>query len=97
MVETRKVGKRGAVIIPASMRQRYGIEEGSYVVAEATDQGILIRPAAADLIEMYTPERKAQFLLMNAADAADYAEALAEVRKMGIDPTTIPHDEPSGA
>jgi hypothetical protein len=33
---------------------------------------------------------------MNAVDAADYAEAVIEVRKMGLDPDTIPHDKPPG-
>ena len=30
-------------------------------------------------------------------NAADYAAALAEVRKMGLDPATIPHEPPPGA
>ncbi len=38
-METSKVGKRGAVVIPAALRRRFGIEEGTLVVAEATDEG----------------------------------------------------------
>ncbi|MCA1667641.1 MAG: hypothetical protein LC793_09685 [Thermomicrobia bacterium] len=61
------------------------------MIAESTDQGVLIRPAIALPIEQYTPERRAEFLLSNAVDAEDYASALEEVRAMGIDPETIVH------
>jgi len=64
--------------------------------AEPCEGGVLIRPALVLPVEVYTPERKAQFLLSNAVDAADYADALAEVRAMGLDPETIPHYKPPG-
>jgi hypothetical protein len=51
----------------------------------------------SDRMEQYTPERIAEFLLNNAVTAEDYAAALEEVRKLGIDPSTIPHEKPSGA
>ncbi len=94
--EPSRVGKRGSVVIPAALRRRYGIEEGSFVIAEPCESGVLIRPALVLPIEVYTPERKAQFLLSNAIDAADYADAVAEVRAMGLDPATIPHYKPPG-
>lgn len=89
-----KVGKRGAVVIPASLRRRYGIEEGSLVIAEARDEGILIRPAAAFPVEIYSAERKAQFLLDNAISAQDYADAREAVRELGVDPDAVPHAPP---
>jgi hypothetical protein len=46
-------------------------------------------------VEIYTPERRAEFLLSNAVDAKDYDAALEEVRKLGIDPAKIPHHRPS--
>jgi AbrB family looped-hinge helix DNA binding protein len=92
--EMSKVGKRGAVVIPASLRRRFGIKEGSLVIAEGRAEGVLIRPAAAFPIEMYTPERQAEFLLSNAVGAKDYARAKEEVRKMGLDPRKIPHYKP---
>ena len=95
--EPSRVGKRGTVVIPAALRRRYGIEEGSFVIAEPRDGGVLIRPAVILPVEVYTPERKAQFLLSNAVDAADYAGAVAAVRAMGLDPKTIPHYKPPGA
>ena len=94
--EPSRVGKRGTVVIPAALRRRYGIEEGTFVVAEPRAGGVLIRPAVVLPVEVYTPERKAQYLLSNTIDAADYAEAVAEVRAMGLDPDQIPHYKPPG-
>jgi AbrB family looped-hinge helix DNA binding protein len=90
-METSKVGKRGTIVVPARLRRRFGIEEGRLVVAEERPEGILIRPAVALPVEVYTPERRAQFLLSNAVDAEDYRAALAEVRKMGVNPERVPH------
>ncbi len=52
---TSRVGKRGAVVIPAALRRRFGIEEGPLIIAEDREEGILIPPAAAVLLEIYTP------------------------------------------
>jgi len=94
MSEASKVGKRGTVVLPAKMRRRYGIEEGTMVVAEESPYGILIRPAAVLPVEIYTPERKAEFLLTNAVSDADYRSAQVEVRRMGLDPSKIQHRRP---
>ncbi len=91
---TSRVGKRGTVVIPAALRRRFGIEEGSLVIAEDREEGILIRPALAVPLEIYTAERRAEFLLSNAVDSEDYARAKEEVRKMGLDPAAIAHRKP---
>jgi hypothetical protein len=44
--------------------------------------------------EEYTDQRKAEFLLNNAVDEADYQAAQAEVVKLGLDPCRIPHERP---
>jgi AbrB family looped-hinge helix DNA binding protein len=93
-METSKVGKRGAIVVPARLRRKFGIEEGGLVVAEERSDGILIRPAVAIPVEIYTPERKAEFLLSNAVDADDYQAALRDVKKMGINPSKVPHHKP---
>ncbi len=92
--EISKVGKRGTVVIPAKLRKRFGITEGSLIIAEEIGDGILIRPAVALPIESYSPERIAEFILSNAVDAGDYASAVEEVRRMGLDPDSIPHSRP---
>ena len=94
-MQSARVGKRGAIIVPAKLRKRFGIEEGSIVIAEEKDDGILIRPAIVVPVERYTPQRKAEFLLSNAIDQADYRKARKEVRKLGLDPDAIPHRRPA--
>ena len=89
------MGKRGAIIVPAKLRRQFGIEEGTLITAEAKEGGILIRPAVVVPVERYTPGRKAEFLLSNATTAADYQRARQEVRKLGLDPDTIPHRRPA--
>jgi AbrB family looped-hinge helix DNA binding protein len=93
-MQSSRVGKRGAIVVPAKLRKRFGIEEGSIVIAEETDDGILIRPAIVVPVERYSPERKAEFLLSNATDESDYRRARKEVRKLGLDPDSIPHRRP---
>jgi AbrB family looped-hinge helix DNA binding protein len=96
ITESSKVGRKGTFVIPATLRRRYGLEEGSEIIAEETPEGILIRPAMIVPIELYGPERKAEFLLSNAVDADDYARAVEEVRALGLDPADVPHDKPVG-
>ncbi len=94
-MQSARVGKRGAIVVPAKLRKRFGIEEGSIVIAEEKENGILIRPAMVVPVERYGPERKAEFLLSNAIDEADYRKARKEVRKLGLDPDAIPHLRPA--
>ena len=94
--ESSKVGRRGTFVIPASLRRRYGIEEGSEIIAEETPEGILIRPALTVPIELYGAERKAEFILSNAVDAEDYERAVAEVRALGLNPEDVAHAKPTG-
>jgi AbrB family looped-hinge helix DNA binding protein len=94
-MESARVGKRGAIIVPARLRKRFGIEEGSMVVAEEKDDGILIRPAILVPVERYGPERKAEFLLSTATTDADYRKARRAVRKLGVNPDSVPHRRPS--
>jgi AbrB family looped-hinge helix DNA binding protein len=92
--EAGKVGKRGTFVIPARLRKRFGIEEGTLVIAEAREEGILLRPAVALPVETYSAERVAEFLLSNAVDAAEYKRAVARVKAMGLEPDTIGHTKP---
>jgi AbrB family looped-hinge helix DNA binding protein len=95
--EATKIGRRGTFVIPARLRKRFRLDEGSLVVAEEREDGILIRPAVVLPVEIYTDERIAEFLLTNAINAKDYAAAVKEVRRMGLDPAKIDHVKPRGA
>lgn len=92
--ESSRIGKRGTFVIPAKLRRRFGLSEGSAVIAEETDEGILLRPAVTVPIESYSSERRAEFLLSNAIDDEDYARAREAVQEMGINPDSIEHHRP---
>ncbi len=94
-METTKIGKRGTVVIPVSLRRRFGFAEGSLVIAEEQPEGVLLRPAAAVPIEVYSPERIAEFLLTNAVDEADYRRAKEDVRALGLSPRKVTHRRPA--
>ncbi|MBV8135122.1 MAG: hypothetical protein JO121_05695 [Deltaproteobacteria bacterium] len=46
-------------------------------------------------VEIYTPERIAQFLLNNSVTKEGYDDACEEVRKLGFDPAEVPHTDPN--
>lgn len=93
--ETGKVGKKGTFTIPASLRKRFGMADGSLIIAEERDDGILLRPAVATPVEIYSDEQVAQVLLSNAVNAADYEAARKDVQAMGLDPERILHRKPA--
>jgi AbrB family looped-hinge helix DNA binding protein len=93
-MDSARVGKRGTIVVPAKLRKRFGLDEGSFVTAEAREDGILLRLAAIVPIEKYSPQRKAEFLLSNATNSADYRRARREVKKLGLDPDAVPHRPP---
>lgn len=94
MAEATRIGRRGTVVIPARLRRKFGLDEGTSVLVEELPEGVVIRPAVTVPVEIYTPERRAEFLLTNAVDAKDYARARREVMRMGLDPQAIPHRPP---
>ena len=93
--ETVYVDQDGDVPLPLSIRERAGISVGTAVTLEARDGMVIVRTSDLE-VEFYTPERKAEFLLSNSVDAAEYVAAREEVRKMGLDPDGIPHHSPVG-
>jgi AbrB family looped-hinge helix DNA binding protein len=93
--ETGKIGKKGVFTIPAALRKRFGLHDGSLVIAEERAEGILLRPAVATALELYDDRRTAEFLLSNAVDATDYEAAREEVRALGFDPDTVTHRKPA--
>ncbi|GAB4369622.1 MAG: hypothetical protein Kow00121_09680 [Elainellaceae cyanobacterium] len=75
--ETSKVGKRGTLVIPAKLRNRFGLKEGSLVIAEETPEGILLRPAIAMPTAVLTQEQMEELLLKGTAsgESTDMTEA----------------------
>lgn len=92
-MQTIVMGKRGTVVVPAKIRKRYKLDEGSPMVVEEREDGILMRPAiqAPAEVEVYTPERLAEFFLNNVLTKDGYLEARRDVELMGINPDSIDH------
>ena len=63
-----KIAPRGTVTIPKEMRQRFSLKKDDLLIAEATNSGILLRPAAVYPIEIYSEERIAEFEKHNNAE-----------------------------
>lgn len=61
MMEEVTIGRRGSITLPAKMRKQYGLQERDKLIVEATDHGILLRPAVSMPIELYSEERIAEF------------------------------------
>lgn len=59
------------------MRKEAGIRPQDTLIAETTPEGILLRPAVTLPVEIYTPERLAEF------DAAE-ADLAAVLTKRGV-------------
>ena len=55
------VNSRGAVTLPAKLRQSLGIKADDHLIAETTPEGLLLRPAVTLPIELYSPEREREF------------------------------------
>ena len=92
-MQTIVMGKRGTVVIPAKIRQRFKLDEGSPMLIEEREDGLLMRPATISPVdvEIYTPERLAEFFLNNVMTKEGYLEARKDVEEMGIDPDSIDH------
>jgi len=87
------MGKRGTVVIPAKLRQRFKLDEGSPMLIEEREDGLLMRPAETTPVggEVYSPERLAEFFLNNVLTREGYLAARKDVEQMGINPDSIDH------
>jgi bifunctional DNA-binding transcriptional regulator/antitoxin component of YhaV-PrlF toxin-antitoxin module len=61
MISTIQINKRGSLTLPKRLRKTLGLENGGVVIAEPLDQGILLKPAVAFPIELYSDSRIAEF------------------------------------
>ena len=95
MADTAIIGKRGTLVLPAPVRKRLCLTEGSLVLIEDDPGGgVRLRPAAALPVEIYSLERRAELLLDNAVDEPDYQRARRLVRELGLDPDAVVHQRP---
>lgn len=61
MGATIQVNERGSLTLPMGLRRTLGLERGGVVMVESSGGGILLKPAVAFPIEMYSDERVSEF------------------------------------
>lgn len=81
MKETLIVSSRGQITLPAALRKRVGIKEGSAVIIEDRGSELVLKPAAVLEIEMYSDRQIAEW---DNADRLTADEKKSILRKVKI-------------
>jgi AbrB family looped-hinge helix DNA binding protein len=76
---TLTVTESGTVTLPAKLRKAMGIEADSLLIAESAEDGILLRPAVALPVEVYSRDRLDEFAAAE-QDLADWYAKCAEFK-----------------
>lgn len=61
MTKIININDRGTLTLPKELRRRFGVSGNGQVVAEETDEGILLRAGVTFPIEIYSEKRLAEF------------------------------------
>lgn len=61
MATTIQINARGTLTLPKELRKRLGLEKGGVIIAEVSEDGIILKPAVAFPIEMYNDSRIKEF------------------------------------
>lgn len=88
--ESGTIGKAGIFVIPAALRKRFGWREGSLVVAEEREEGVLIRPTSKPTMEQSPSKQKAEFLTKSECDEME-PESLKRKRALMLLPLDDRH------
>jgi len=72
MTKVININDRGTLTLPKEMRQRLGVSRSAQVVAEETDEGILLRAGVTFPVELYSDKRLAEFRRNNEESLAGY-------------------------
>jgi bifunctional DNA-binding transcriptional regulator/antitoxin component of YhaV-PrlF toxin-antitoxin module len=72
MTKVININDRGTLTLPKEMRRRLGVDRQAQVVAEETDEGILLRPGVTFPVELYSAKRLAEFRRHNEESLAGY-------------------------
>jgi antitoxin PrlF len=73
MKATISMSRRGVITLPVRLRNAVGLSPEGQLIAEATPEGLLLRPAVTLPVEIYSDERVREF---DEAEA-DLAKVLA--------------------
>ncbi|MGA2750500.1 MAG: AbrB/MazE/SpoVT family DNA-binding domain-containing protein [Verrucomicrobiota bacterium] len=72
MTKVININGRGTLTLPKEMRRRLGVSANGQVIAEETDEGVLLRAGATFPVEMYSEKRLAEFRRNNEESLAGY-------------------------
>ena len=72
MTATLELGPKGAITLPKKMREKFDLGDRCLISLEETPEGILIRPAVAFPIELYSEERLQEFQQENNESIAEF-------------------------
>ncbi len=85
MTATLTINEHGAVLLPESFRERWGMKPSGKVIAEETDNGVLLKPAGAEipphplsLEQRLVLLKEAQGIWKDRDDLPDFAALRAE-------------------
>jgi hypothetical protein len=81
-----KLGKDRTLTLPDELCKQLKMEEGDPFLV-SVDEGTM---TITSLLEIYTQERIAGFLLNNSCSKEEFDDAVEEIKKMGLDPAKIP-------
>jgi len=81
-----KLGKDRTLTLPEELYVQLRMEEGDPFLVSVDDGTMTI----TSLIEIWSDERKAGFLLNNSCSKEEFDRAVEEIKAMGIDPAKIP-------
>ncbi len=71
MTKVININERGTLTLPKELRKRLGIKAGQ-IVAEETNEGILLRVGVTFPVEIYDEKRLAEFARHNETALANY-------------------------
>jgi bifunctional DNA-binding transcriptional regulator/antitoxin component of YhaV-PrlF toxin-antitoxin module len=72
MIKVVNINTRGTLTLPKAMRRRLGVNGNAQVVAEETDEGVLLRAGVTFPVEVYSDNRLAEFRRNNEDALARY-------------------------
>jgi bifunctional DNA-binding transcriptional regulator/antitoxin component of YhaV-PrlF toxin-antitoxin module len=73
MTKVVNINDRGTLTLPKAMRRRLGVNGNAQVVAEETDEGVLLRAGVTFPVEVYSDSRLAEFRRNNEDALARYS------------------------
>lgn len=72
MIKVVNINTRGTLTLPKAMRRRLGVNGNAQIVAEETDEGVLLRAGVTFPVEVYSDNRLAEFRRNNEVALAHY-------------------------